>query len=86
MSWEIQLDANAEKTLQHIDKSVQIRITDFLLKLSHQENPRLYGKALKGKHTGTWRYRVGDYRLICAIQDQHLVVLVLALGHRKAIY
>ena len=51
-----------------------------------QDNPRLQGKALTGKYSGLWRYRVGDYRLICNIEDNTVTILVLALGHRKDVY
>jgi len=49
-------------------------------------DPRQFGKPLHGDKKGLWRYRVGDYRLICDIQDQRVTVLLLALGHRKEIY
>ena len=50
------------------------------------QNPRATGKALQGEFSGLWRYRVGDYRLICEIRENELVILVLEIGHRKNIY
>jgi len=50
------------------------------------EDPRAFGKPLKADLKGLWRYRVADYRLICSIQDQRLVVLVLKVGHRRDVY
>jgi mRNA interferase RelE/StbE len=50
------------------------------------EDPRMIGKALKGDKGELWRYRIGDYRAICRIEDERLVVLVLEVGHRKEIY
>ncbi|MBZ6528099.1 type II toxin-antitoxin system RelE/ParE family toxin [Aerococcaceae bacterium DSM 111021] len=47
------------------------------------ENPRLVGKSLTGNFSGQWRYRIGDYRLICHIDDNELVILSLEVGHRK---
>ncbi|GAB5040991.1 type II toxin-antitoxin system RelE family toxin [Bartonella henselae] len=47
---------------------------------------RVIGKPLKGQFSGLWRYRVGDYRILCELYDKELVVLVLAVGHRKNIY
>jgi mRNA interferase RelE/StbE len=41
---------------------------------------------LRGDLNGLWRYRVGDYRIICEIQEQKLIVLALAIGHRREIY
>ncbi len=50
------------------------------------ENPRQWGKPLDGDKVGLWRYRVGDYRLICDIQDERITVLVIRVGHRKDVY
>ena len=50
------------------------------------ENPRQWGKPLHGEKQGLWRYRVGHYRLICDIQDERVIVLVLEVGHRKDVY
>ena len=60
----------------------------FLLeRLANLENPRSLGEALQGRHLGEfWRYRVGDYRIVCKIQDDHLVILVIKVGHRREVY
>lgn len=50
------------------------------------KNPRQFGEALKGDLAGLWRYRIGDFRVICEIRDVRLVVLALAIGHRREIY
>jgi len=50
------------------------------------ENPRLHGKGLTSNRLGEWRYRVGDYRLICEIKDEEIIILVLQIGHRRSIY
>lgn len=86
MTWTIEFKSKANKSLQQLDKSIQIRIVDFLDNLALQNNPRLQGKALTGQYAGLWRYRVGDYRIICNIKDNQLTILVLQLGHRKNIY
>ena len=49
-------------------------------------DPRAHGKALTSNLKGLWRYRVGDYRLICEIDDNRLVILALDVGHRREIY
>lgn len=55
-------------------------------RLATHENPRELGTALKDDALGLyWRYRVGDYRIICDIQDQRLVVLVIDVGHRREV-
>lgn len=70
-----------------LDKQTQKRIISFLEeKLEGAINPGMEGKALKGNGTELWRYRVGDYRLICQINDMIVTVLVVSIGHRKEIY
>ena len=86
MAWLIEFDKHAEKAFDKLDNVTQNRIMDFLDALEQLDNPRQHGKALKGQHKGSWRYRVGDYRLICNIQDNKLLILVLELGHRSKIY
>lgn len=64
------------------------RLTAFLReRVAPLENPRSLGEALTGSHLGQfWRYRVGDYRIVCDIQDRQVVVLVLKIGHRREVY
>ena len=50
------------------------------------ENPRQHGKALVGNLAGAWRYRIGEYRLLCHIDDGELIILALTVGHRREIY
>jgi mRNA interferase RelE/StbE len=70
-----------------LDRSAQRSIQQFLReKLRSTGDPRQWGKALQGEKRGLWRYRIGDYRLICDIQDERITVLVLELGHRKDVY
>ena len=83
MAWTIRLSKEAEKALERLDKSAHTRIIDFLSTLSSAPSPREKGAALAGQFSGYWRYRVGDYRLICELRDGELVVLVLKVGHRR---
>ena len=53
--------------------------------LMHCEDPRAHGKALTANRKGQWRYRIGDYRLICTIEDERLVILALTIGHRHEV-
>ena len=86
--WAIEFDPNALKDLRKLDKSEQIRLIGFLRKrISTLNNPRDLGQALSGQRLGTyWKYRVGDWRMICDIQDQRIVVRVLRVGSRREIY
>lgn len=86
MNWTIDFDDKARKALLRIEKSDRQRIVAFLERLSQQDNPRQQGKALMGKYAGSWRYRVGDYRIICNIRDKQLTILILQLGQRKNVY
>lgn len=88
MAWLIELTAGAKKQLAKLDRSEAKRITTFMReRLATLDDPRSTGKTLTGPRLGTyWRYRVGDYRLICDIQDGALVILVIDIGNRASIY
>ncbi len=88
MAWLIELTATAARQISKLDKAEARRITAFLRqRLSTLEDPRSAGKALTGPQLGTcWRYRVGDYRLICDIQDGRLCILVIEVGNRREVY
>jgi mRNA interferase RelE/StbE len=85
--WTIEITRSAEKQIKKLDRVAQALITRFLRdRLKSADNPRQWGKPLHGEKGGLWRYRVGDYRLICDIQDEKITVLVLEVGHRKDVY
>lgn len=88
MAWTIKIADAALKDLKKIDRTHARRILDFLSRrVAKLENPRSIGQALKGAEVGDfWKYRVGDYRIICDIQDSVVVVLVLRIGNRRDIY
>ncbi|HZD49724.1 MAG TPA: type II toxin-antitoxin system RelE/ParE family toxin [Silvibacterium sp.] len=87
MAWRIEFSVGADKTLGKLDVQIGRRIRKFLDRVASQENPRSIGDALQGSKLGElWRYRVGDYRLICSLEDDQLIVLVLRIGHRREVY
>jgi mRNA interferase RelE/StbE len=87
LAWTVKLSSGAERQLRKLDLSTAKRLATFLQRLVTETNdPRDRGKALTGPLAGLWRYRVGDYRLICELVDERLVVLVVRLGHRSQIY
>ena len=87
MSWVYRFDDRALKDLKKLDRPIQREIIDYLDKrIAGPSDPRRFGKALKAELAGLWRYRLGDCRIICQIQDGLWVVLVVAVGHRKEIY
>ena len=68
------------------DKGIAARVLDKLVEISQLEDPRSEGKALPGNLAGIWRYRVGDYRILCDIDNGRLVVLVVDVAHRREVY
>ncbi len=88
MAYEIEFDPDALKDLKKLDRPIQQRLIGFLrLRVGTLENPRDIGEALAGAALGSyWKYRVGDWRIICDIQDRRIVVRVLRLGNRRDIY
>lgn len=87
MAWKIEITRAAEKQIVKLHRPDQQAIIRFLRqRVASAEDPRQWGKPLHGDKQGLWRYRVGDYRLICDIQDEKITVLVLAVGHRKDVY
>ena len=88
LAWQIEFDLDALKELKRLDRPVQIRLVAFLRdRLAPLEDPRSLGEALSGARLGSyWKYRVGDWRIVCDIQDQRVVVRVLRLGNRRELY
>jgi mRNA interferase RelE/StbE len=87
LAWTIDYTDTAKGQLRKLDKQTARRIIDYMdERISEQENPRSVGKSLTGPFGGFWRYRVGDCRVICDIQDGTLRVLVVQVGNRREIY
>jgi mRNA interferase RelE/StbE len=87
LGWTIQFRPSALKELKKLDKPTQKKILKFLnTRISPLDNPRIFGKALSYDKHGLWRYRVEDFRIICSINDETVLILVMQVGHRKKIY
>ena len=87
MAWTIEYTETARKQLRKLDKQTARQIVDFMdERVALLEDPRSTGKALVGALGGLWRYRVGDYRVICEIQDGRLLTLVVQIGNRREVY
>lgn len=87
MAWTIEYTKTAETQLRKLDRPVARRILDYMEdKVASLENPRSRGKALCGPLGELWRYRIGDYRVLCEIQDNALRILVVEAGHRRRVY
>jgi mRNA interferase RelE/StbE len=86
VNWQVFFAPAAEKQFSKLGKSAQQDIEKYLAKqLESSEDPRRFGKPYLSIK-GAWRYRVGDYRLVCLLQNEKLIVLVLKVGHRHDIY
>lgn len=85
LAWKIEVFAKADKSLRKLDRQVARKIVAALAELAELDDPRSRGKALTGNLAGLWRYRVGDYRLLCLIDDEVLVVLVVDVAHRSKV-
>lgn len=86
MAWTIDVSEKAVRALRKMDKQAARRIRDELAEIARLEDPRSRGKAMVGNLAGLWRYRVGDYRIVCDIEDGVLVILVVDVAHRREIY
>jgi len=86
LKWQVAFDPAAEKQFSKLGKTAQRDIERYIARhLETAEDPRGFGKPLLSIK-GAWRYRVGDYRLVCMIQEQKVIVLVLKVGHRRDVY
>lgn len=87
MTWSVEWDDAAVKELRKLDRQAQQDILRyFRQRIATDEDPRRFGKPLSRELASLWRYRVRDYRMICNIEDDALVVLILRVGHRKDVY
>lgn len=86
MAWLIRSDKGVERSLAKLDQQIAKRITSKLREIANLDDPRSVGKPLVGNLAGMWRYRVGDYRIICYIDDGELVILVVDVDYRSEVY
>lgn len=83
---KIILSDEAKKTLSKLDKPIARRIRDYIRTISMLDDPYSRGKKLTGNYAGYYRYRVGDYRIVCRIEQKVLLITVVKIGHRRDIY
>ena len=88
MASKVELDPATVQEIDRLDKQVAHRILNFLYeRVARLDDPRAIGQALQGSKFGElWKYRVGDWRIICKIEDELVTVLVLRIGHRSKVY
>lgn len=87
MTYSVETTARFDREFKKLDRYTQRMIKAWIEKnLIGCSDPRIHGKGLTANRSGQWRYRIGDYRLICDIQDNELVILALTVGHRREVY
>lgn len=87
MMWRLLYSRRADRQLAKLDPGVRRVIVAWLAKnIDGCSDPRAHGKGLTADLSGKWRYRIGDYRVLCEIRDHDLVILALEVGHRSRIY
>ena len=87
MAWTIRFDSRASKDLSRLDRSIQRKILHYLEdRIAVADDPESLGKSLSGDLSGLWRYRVEDHRIVCRIDRDEILIVVLAVGHRKNVY
>ena len=87
MMYRVEYGNTAAKQLKKMDRKIAAFIVSYIdEKLVNCENPRLFGKALKGDLSEVWRYRVGDYRILAEIEDDRVIITIVEIGHRNEVY
>ena len=85
--YKVETTNRFDREFRKLDKYTQRMIASWIDKnLEGCADPRVHGIGLTANRSGQWRYRIGDYRLICTIEDDRLVILALTVGHRSEIY
>jgi mRNA interferase RelE/StbE len=86
LAWAVEFEARANKQLDKLNRRDAARIVKLLDEVAALDDPRSRGHVLVGQMAGLWRYRAGDWRIVCQLVDHKLVVLVLKIGHRREVY
>ncbi len=86
MTWTVKYAKSFQKDVRKLDKQIQRKIKLFFDELENLDNPKSKGKSLTSNLSGLWRYRIEDFRIICEIKDDELVILTLKVGHRSKVY
>ncbi len=87
MAWTIEYDRRVLKEMKKLGRDAQRRILDYFdQRIAPSSEPRAHGRPLTSTFAGLWRYRIGDYRAVCRIEDDAGLVLVLRVAHRSTVY
>ena len=87
MAWKVEFENQARKELKKVDPQQAKQIVKYLFeRIAGDNDPYRFGEPLKYDLSGLWKYRIGDYRVICHIESEKMIVLVVRIGHRKGVY
>jgi mRNA interferase RelE/StbE len=87
LTWKITFEESAKKELLTLDRKAQAEIVQYLRnRIATDQDPRRFGDTLRKELAGLWKYRIGNYRVICEIQDEQITVLIIRIGHRSKVY
>jgi mRNA interferase RelE/StbE len=87
LGWKVEYDPRAVDDLNRLSREVKADIVRYLEeRIAQATNPRDFGRPLRHDRFGLWRYRVRDYRIICTLRDDVMIVLVVGVGHRRGVY
>jgi mRNA interferase RelE/StbE len=86
-AWRVEFHRAAVRDMRKLGTDAERRVPQYLReRIAGSEDPRRFGHALSGERKELWRYRVGNYRIVAAIEDDRFVVLVVTVGHRREVY
>jgi mRNA interferase RelE/StbE len=87
MVWTVDIEHKAKRQLDKLGHQARCRILNYLYEqVQPRDDPRELGKALRHDKSGLWRYRVDKYCIICKIEDEVLVIVVVKIGKRDSVY
>lgn len=84
--WRVETTEQFDRDFKKLDRAIQRRVMVYLEEVEKLDDPCQRGRGLTANHTGVWRYRVGDHRILAQIIDNSLTVLALNVDHRKDVY
>jgi mRNA interferase RelE/StbE len=84
--WTVQSTKEFDRAIAKLDRHDSQRLLSYLLEVVASGDPRSRGRGLSINRAGYWRYRIGDFRVICRIEDRRMTVIALDVGHRSSIY
>ncbi|WP_198022309.1 type II toxin-antitoxin system RelE family toxin [Candidatus Odyssella acanthamoebae] len=85
-NWTLIFSPKVEREFKKLDRPIQGRLFSFFDKLVQEPDPKVHGKPLKGQLSSFWSYRIGDYRVICRLEEDKMTIVALKVGHRKDVY